>query len=108
MVECPPDRRYRDRMRCCRCGVDIPRGRDELVRLAVMVGSAPGPIRWDRSGPWPSVAVCLRCARAVGDLLATAPVHLRGEDLGAGQAAEVERPKPASSPRWVQSLNGAG
>ena len=31
----------------------------------MLAGDPPGPVQWDREGPWPWVDLCRRCARAV-------------------------------------------
>jgi hypothetical protein len=66
--------------RCVRCGRELPRGdaTGRWVRLAVMVGLAPQPVQWDLRGPWASVDVCQRCARAVALTIATSPLHASG------------------------------
>jgi hypothetical protein len=75
-------------MRCARCGKFLASDGDDLVRLAVVDGNPPGPLLWSRSGPWPNLAVCTQCSRAVGTLLATAPLR------GWSDSGDPVRPGP--------------
>jgi len=83
-------------MRCVRCGVDLPRGTEALVRLAVLAGDPPGPAAWRRDGvPWPHVDLCRSCARAVALVIAESPMHRPGGGPPI-EAEELERLRTAS------------
>jgi hypothetical protein len=58
----------------------LARGDADRLRLAVLAGAAPGPVRWNTDGPWVYVDLCGPCSRTVADVLATSPVHRRGAE----------------------------
>jgi hypothetical protein len=65
-------------LHCVRCGLALPKGTHELVRLAVLAGDPPGPVGWRCDGPWPFVDTCRHCARVVALTLAESPRHRWG------------------------------
>ena len=42
-----------------RCGLALPNGTPELVRLAVLAGDPPGPVAWRGDGPALGITVYL-------------------------------------------------
>jgi hypothetical protein len=53
-------------------------------RVKLMVAGdhdPPRPVRWDFSTAWPSTTLCVGCCKALGDFLATSPMHVCA-DLG--------------------------
>jgi hypothetical protein len=63
---------------CVRCGLALPNGTHELVRLAVLAGDPPDPVAWRGDGPWPFVDLCRACAKVVALVIAESPMHRVG------------------------------
>jgi hypothetical protein len=82
-------------LHCARCGLALPKGTRELVRLGVLAGDPPAPVALRADGPWPFVDLCRGCARVVAATIAESPMHR----VGGGPPIEREE--------W-QALKDAG
>jgi hypothetical protein len=73
---------------CTRCGRALHAQAPGRITLAVTEGVPPGAVSWRGDYPWPAVILCGSCSQAVAQVMASSPVHVRGQ--GPVERAEWE------------------